>query len=420
MIKPTRAILWFLLWVSCAFSLQSGPEYLSAQTNPYSEDLDPSNLQVFLLTVGPGDAIWERFGHNALILHDTSEETMLAYNWGIFDFKQHDFVMRLARGRMRYSMRAFPALGLIESYRDQGRSVWSQRVNLTSEQKLELVSLVTEMDTESNRYYRYDYYRDNCSTRIRDALDHVLEGEISRITKGQDAQSTYRQHTARILQASMPAYLGIQFVVGNYGDASISIWDEMFLPLKMKEHMQSISNPDMGLKGIKILDAPEIVVESSRDVEEKSVDEFRVGFLISGLFLGLVFLLCGWRASAGYKGARGFLVGSGVLWSLVIGFLRTSLLLSWFLTDHFFWTLNENVFQANPGSFFLAIALLSSLRHPGSQKVKRIAGVVATISFLGLIAQAFPGFGQVNGEMIALAMPIHLGLYYGLVWSWRP
>jgi hypothetical protein len=417
LIKLVVAIPRLFFFVVLAFALKMGTGLLSGQAAPFGEDPPPSTLDVFLLTVGPGDAIWERFGHNALVFHDTSDGTMTAYNWGIFDFRQHDFVIRLARGRMRYSMRGFPALELIESYRAQDRSVWSQRVNLTDDQKLELVSLVTAMDTEDNRYYRYDYYRDNCSTRIRDALDHVLGGQISRATKQQDAGSTYRRHTARILENSMPAYLGIQFVVGNLGDAPISIWDEMFLPLSMKEHMQSISNPDMGLYGVRLLDPPEVVVESSINVQRENIDEFQAGFLLVGLALGFVFLLCGWRASTGHEGARWFLHGLGSLWSVVIGTLGTLLLMSWFLTDHLFWSLNENIFQANPSSLFLGIVLLVSLRYPMSRRSRRIAGVVATVSILGMIAQVLPGFDQVNGEVMALTLPAHLGLYSGLVWS---
>ena len=181
--------------------------------------------------------------------------------------------------------------------------------------------------------------------------------------------------------------------------------------------MQSISNPDMGLYGIRLLDPPEVVVESSINVQRENIDEFQAGFLLVGLALGFVFLLCGWRASTGHQGARWFLHGLGSLWSVVIGTLGTLLLMSWFLTDHLFWSLNENIFQANPSSLFLGIVLLVSLRYPMSRRSRRIAGVVATVSILGMIAQVLPGFDQVNGEVMALTLPAHLGLYSGLVWS---
>ena len=189
------------------------------------------------MTIGPGDAIWERFSHNALVVRDNRARTEVAYNWGMFDFNQVGFWPRLARGRMLYSMQGFPASAWLDVYRRANRDAWLQPVNLTPAERLELQVLVQELDTEANRYYRYDYYRDNCSTRVRDVLDRVLGGQIRAATEDIDTGTTYRWHTARLLQSVPVAYAGIQFVVGNRGDETISAWEEMFLPLRLKEHL---------------------------------------------------------------------------------------------------------------------------------------------------------------------------------------
>jgi len=419
LIEPVTRIRKSVFLIYLFLLLQPGRTYLLGQVFPDDQAIDPSRLEVSLLTVGPGNAIWERFGHNALIFQDTITGRTIAYNWGIFDFRQDDFLMRLARGRMQYSMRGFPTLRLIESYRSQNRTVWSQRINLTTDQKLELLSLVTEMDTESNRYYRYDYYRDNCSSRIRDALDKVLKGGISSVTQEQKTEHSYRSHTARILHSSMSAYLGIQFVVGNYGDNPLSVWEEMFLPLSMKDYLQTVLNPSMKRGGSPLLEAPQILFESSRKAQVESGNGFFIEFLLLGLFLGGVFLLCGWGKARGYLPARYCLGILGGLWSILAGALGTLLLLSWFLTDHFFWTLNENIFQANPTSLVLGIALLASLRQNESKSLIRVARAVCAIAFLGLIVKILPGIDQVNGEIIALTFPVNLGLYLGIKWSWR-
>ncbi|MCH8813263.1 MAG: DUF4105 domain-containing protein, partial [Gemmatimonadetes bacterium] len=138
------------------------------------------------MTIGPGDLVWERFSHNALVIRDNRAGTEVAYNWGIFDDHDEDFMLRLARGQMLYYMQGYPASLWLDEYRRTNRDVWLQTVNLTPGQRLELQMLLTEMDKDANRYYRYDYFRDNCSTRLRDALDRVLGGPIRAATEGTD------------------------------------------------------------------------------------------------------------------------------------------------------------------------------------------------------------------------------------------
>jgi uncharacterized PurR-regulated membrane protein YhhQ (DUF165 family) len=117
-----------------------------------------------------------------------------------------------------------------------------------------------------------------------------------------------------------------------------------------------------------------------------------------------------------------------------VGVLGTALLLSWFFTDHVFWTLNENVFQANPVSLVLAVVLVVMLvrevlnRSEGQAEaragvwagihVEVVAEMVAGLAILGLLVQVFPGFDQVNGEVLAVLVPAHVGLTWGVLRAW--
>ncbi|MFB6241103.1 MAG: DUF4105 domain-containing protein [Gemmatimonadota bacterium] len=91
----------------------------------------PDSLQVFLLTFGRGDRVWERFGHNALWIHDGPAGTDRVYNWGIFDFEQANFIPRLLTGQMRYRLAVFPLEGTMRQYRLANRSVFLQQLRLT-------------------------------------------------------------------------------------------------------------------------------------------------------------------------------------------------------------------------------------------------------------------------------------------------
>jgi len=416
---PTPA--FYLALVVCAAAGAPGP--LRAQGG-----VPGSHLQVSLMTIGPGDAVWERFSHNALVIRDERAQTEVAYNWGIFDDHDADFYPRLARGRMLYSMQGFLASNLIAAYGRANREVWLQTVNLTPGERLELQALVTEMDTDANRYYRYDYYRDNCSTRVRDVLDRVLGGQIRSATEGTDTGTTYRWHTARLLQSSPAPYAGIQFVVGNRGDETISAWEEMFLPLRLKEHLEGVRIVDAEGEPGPLLGEAVQVVEAVRDPVPLAAPDFLFPLLLLGTAIGAFFGGLGWVASEGKRWGRWALALSGAAWSTGVGVLGTALLLSWFFTDHVFWTLNENTFQANPISLVLAVVLIrEALNRSGrragvwaSMRVDVVAKVVAGVAIFGLCVQVLPGFDQVNGEVLAVLLPAHVGLAWGVLRAWPP
>ena len=389
------------------------------------------------MTIGPGDLVWERFSHNALVIRDNRAGTEVAYNWGIFDDHDEDFMLRLARGQMLYYMQGYPASLWLDEYRRTNRDVWLQTVNLTPGQRLELQMLLTEMDKDANRYYRYDYFRDNCSTRLRDALDRVLGGPIRAATEGTDTGTTYRWHTARLLQSVPAAYAGIQFVVGNRGDETISAWDEMFLPLRLKEHLEGVRIVNSeGDPGPLLGEAVQLVEAVGRDPVPPAAPDLRFPLLLLGLVLGAFFAGLGWVAGDGKRWGRWALALSGATWSASVGFFGTALFLSWFFTDHIFWTLNENVFQANPVSLVLAALLavmlvrevLNGNEGPGGGRagiwagihVDVVAKVVGGLAIAGLFVQVFPGFDQVNGEVMAVLLPAHVGLAWGVLRAWPP
>ena len=391
-----------------------------AEADSASAPVLGSRLEVFLMTMGPGDAIWERFSHNALVIRDDRAGTEIAYNWGMFEFSQSDFIPRLLRGRMRYWMAGYRSADMIEAYRRVNRSVWLQRVNLTPGQRLELQAHVRETDTEANRYYRYDYYRDNCSTRVRDALDRVLGGRIRAATEGLETGTTYRWHTVRLLGPVLAAYAGIQFVMGNRADEPISVWDEMFLPLPLQRHLEEVRAPTFEGEDVPLLGPAVQVVDARRGPVPGSAPNMLVGFLLTGAVFGGLFALSGWMAGRGKRWAAWLLALAAGGWSLIVGLLGLALLLSWFFTDHFFLGLNENAFQANPVSLVLSAMLLLAATGRGRVWTGRAAVTVAALAVAGLALQLMPSLDQVNGEILALALPAHLGLAWGVLRAWPP
>lgn len=381
-------------------------------TLPESPPTDGSELTVYLLTMGPGDAVWERFGHNALWVHDASRGTDIAYNWGMFDFEQEAFLRRFLMGRMLYSMAPGDAELTVRAYAAHDRSVWAQELNLTPAQRLELQEFLAWNERPENRDYRYDYYRDNCSTRVRDALDLVLGGQLWEQTGETPAGTTYREHTQRLTASDPLLYAGLNLAMGPEIDRPLSVWDELFLPLALREHVRELTV--LGEDGRRVpLVSGEVELHASSRPEMPASAPTRLPWhLAVGVGLGAALVLLA-RAAPRHRGARIGFASLAALWSGVIGLLGTVITLLWVVTDHVVTYGNENIFQANP--FALALAVLVPAMVAGRRWARpaalRLSRVVAGLSVLGLLLGALPGFLQVNGEIIALILPVNVALW---------
>lgn len=376
-------------------------------------------LRVSLLTMGPGDAVWEKFSHNAILIQDLEAGWARAYNWGIFDFGQEDFIPRLIRGTMLYKMAPFDAAGALEEYRRADRAVWAQELALTPEQRGELLAFVEWNARPENRDYRYDYYRDNCSTRVRDALDQVLDGAIRRATESDTTAHTYRWHTRRLLQTVPAAYLGIQVVLGPAADRPLTAWEEMFLPIRLMEEIREVEVPD-GSGGTRpLVVAERRILESSRPpIPQAPPLAFPWFLLVGGLWGGGILYLARKEKAHGSGGmawpGRSLLTLLAGGWAVVAAGSGALVLGAWMFTDHVFWYKNLNLFQMNPLFLLLLPAFSFYLlkgRFPSWGVLVGMAlGVMAGIGFL---LEAFPAFRQENGEILALTLPLNLALALG-------
>src|SRR2546423_5640981 len=224
---------------------QMPPNTTPAQTGTVSQPAEPgANLTVYLLTFGWGDAVWERFGHNAIWIRDRVAGTDMTYSWGMFDFNQPHFVWRFVTGDTRYWMEPIDFGAMVRYYREHDRSVLAQELNLSPAQRLKLQQFVQVNALPQNKFYRYDYYRDNCSTRLRDALDHALSGQLQTATVSRMTSGTYRWHTQRLMTGDIPLYTGVTLALGHPADKPLSMWQEMFLPVRMANDFRTVTIAD--------------------------------------------------------------------------------------------------------------------------------------------------------------------------------
>ena len=372
-------------------------------------------LTVYLMTMGAGDLVWERFGHNAIWIHDAARGTDAVYNWGMFDFQQPGFLRRFLTGDTRYWVASFDLASTLEVYTRLNRTVLVQELELTPAQRAELQRFAEWNEQPANRYYRYDYYRDNCSTRVRDALDRVVGGRVRAATAGATTTTTYRWHTQRLTSGDFPVYTGIQLALGHPADRPISKWEEMFLPVRMSESLRAVRVPGEG-GALRPLVKRERVLFQARRPPEPAEAPNRTGlYLALGVALAAVLAFLAGRGARGRRGARFAFVAVAGLWALVAGVLGSAALGAWTLTQHVFMYRNENLLQFNPLPLLLLVLVplaVTSGRARGA--ALSVAWTVAGLSLLGFVLQALPGMDQPNGEIIALALPAHAALAWGL------
>src|SRR5690606_17641940 len=175
-------------------------------------------LVVYLMTVWPGDAVWESFGHNAIWIRDQATGRDVAYNYGIFDFEQENFVRRLIRGDMLYSMEGFNGDALARAYASANRSILMQELNLTPAQRAGLRDYLEWNARPENKEYASDPFRDDCSTRVRDALDRTLRGQIRAALEGKPTDATFRSEALRLTAHTPAANTGLQLALGRMTD----------------------------------------------------------------------------------------------------------------------------------------------------------------------------------------------------------
>lgn len=361
-----------------ALVLVIGCVYSSIGQVSLQNELSPA-AEISILTVGPGTALYDRFGHSAFRVKDTINNIDWTFNYGTYDFNAPNFYGKFVQGQLLYSLSAGYFQGFINYYKKQNRSVRQQVLNLDSEQKARLFSFLMWNARPENKDYRYDFFYDNCATRIRDVLVSNLGDQLN-FTAGFDpAPMSFRQ----LIQAQVPyndwGSLGMDIAIGAVVDVPATPWQFQFLPKYVAEaHGAATMENSEGTKPLisseSMLFDPlsdhervgrydamlsnGVALAASADTEEPIESHVGVlGFLTSPLFfmslIGLSLVLISWRD---YKRAKRCALTDRIIWG-VTGFIGILLVLLWFGTDHLATKMNYNLLWAMPTS--LVVWLLS-------------------------------------------------------------
>ncbi len=204
------------------------------------------SIDIYLLTCEPGNAIYSVYGHTAIRVSVRGTKTDVVYNWGVFDFEAPHFAYRFAKGKLDYLLDECSYKRFLEEYFYEDRSVWSQKINLTSEEKIRLIELINENLKPENIKYRYNFFYDNCATRVRDIIENSLTKPV--IYYDAETQKSFRK-LINEFQSKMPwVDFGADFLLGLPADKKATFRDEMFLPFYLMDNMSGANVLHNGIK----------------------------------------------------------------------------------------------------------------------------------------------------------------------------
>ena len=170
-----------------------------------------------LLTCGPGNEFYTTFGHSAIRITDPEQGIDYVYNYGTFDFDTPHFYWKFMRGQLDYKLARTTYNRFMQEYASEGRAVWEQPLCFESQQVDNLYILLETNLLPEYRYYRYDFFRDNCATRVRDVI-YSAWGMDTLLQRGLPERS-YRRLVADRLKDTLEWWrLGIDLLFGLPAD----------------------------------------------------------------------------------------------------------------------------------------------------------------------------------------------------------
>lgn len=383
-------------------------DFASAQQATWTPGQPGESLEIALVTVGPGQVYWERFGHDAILVRDaaTGEETL--YNYGIFDFTESNFFLNFIRGQMRYRIVGAPAREDLAQYLPEKRWIDVQALNLSPPQRVALRDFLEWNARPENAFYHYDYFVENCATKVRDALDDALGGALKRATVSRSRGYTFRMHALRLTAADFWLATGIHAGLGPYADRGVSLWEEMFVPMELARHVRDVRVKDDAGNDVPLVASERRIAEAGFPDPSDVPPRWLAGYAIAGVAIALLLLL----AARGRSAVARFAFASGAAAiSLVAGLGGLVLLGLWLLTTHQSAWANENLLLFSPLALLLLPAAFRS--RPGRVSVA-IATMVAALAGVALLVKVLPSFRQANFEWIAFWLPVHAALAYAL------
>ena len=334
----------------------------SIDIHQYFDEVE--NLEVSLITAAPSELVYGTWGHSALRLRSLNGTTGhdLVINYGMFDYETEHFVSKFVRGILPYSLGIELYDDFLVNYLERDQRLTEQVLNLNHEKKKKLLHLINVNLLPENRVYRYDHFKDNCATRIRDLIEACYADELS-YSWGNSNEKKYSEETfidliEPFVRRKPWLEFGTDILLGYPASQHATYRDRMFLPDNMMKAYEDASIVRGGQR-IPLVRDTRIINDGKELPQPSSLSSPMVAF---SFILFFIFML----SLVEFRYKRWFW-GLDALWLLFMGVIGCLFLFMWIATTHWSTYANLNLIWANP-LFLLGILILrgSKARYLGS------------------------------------------------------
>lgn len=323
-----------------------------------------NSVEFYLLIGGPGSLVWENFGHSAFICK-MPDGDKISFDYGMFSFNE-GFYKNFALGRLYYSVMESYAKYRVASLEADDRTIEYLPLILTNTEKRNLLAFLEYNARDDNKTYLYNYYYDNCATRLRDAYNAITDNDFKSWASNIKSEETLRAYSKRYLsRSSFPVAWAINYLLGPKVDLPITLWEAMFLPDVLNEAISDYQGNES-----------EIIYQSKSRAETPDKYNFFLYSIILVLFISLPILLT--KSSKRYLRRIGDILSAIILFilgamSLVLLFLMTA-------SIHDVTYLNTNVIILSP--LLLVLSLLHCIALGKKERRKGIKNISLVLLLL--------------------------------------
>jgi hypothetical protein len=363
-----------------------------------------TKTQVSILTCGKGDELYSIFGHTAVRIYDSTSGMDLVFNYGTFDFETEGFYVKFVRGKLDYMLSVSSFKDFLDTYIQEDRSVSEQILDLTFNEKQAVFDYLENNYKGKNKYYKYDFFFDNCTTRIRDLLSTVLKDKLVWDQKVNLDNKTFREVLDDYIVTMPWVKFGFYLGLGSVTDRNPNFYEAMFLPDKLENGL-ALANVQ-GRTKFNPLVSKTLNINSVQNARVEQVS-YTTPDIIFSLLLIVVLILSYLQIKKGYQ----------PYWLDLYLWTNTSLagilvLFLWFFTDHKATANNFNFLWANPIAFLAIGTILNKTVSSFKLKLQYILLIINLNLFL------FSPFFFQNFHNSFLLIMLSLSIRAGVnIWS---